>query len=194
MTTLSSFVLEPALPGFEPAFKPDAWIQTFTGRQFWPLNPRPEDVDLLDIAHALAMKCRYSGHTKRFYSVAEHSVHVSRHVPAEHALAALLHDAGEAYLPDVPRPIKPQMPGFKQIEERIDRAIATRFGCAFPWPESVHRADIAILADEKAALMGPEPAPWHLPYPPLGVKIECWDPEEAKWRFAVRFFNIQRGL
>lgn len=183
---------EPALPGFEPTFKPEAWIQTFTGRAFWPLNPRPEDVDLVDIAHALAMKCRYSGHCKRFYSVAEHSVLVSRMVDPQHALAALLHDAGEAYLPDVPRPIKPKLTGFKEIEERVDTVIARKFGATFPWHESIHIADATILADEKLALMGPEPAPWSLPYPPAGVKIECWDPEEAKWQFCIRFFEVTK--
>lgn len=62
------------------------WIQTFTGRRFWPLDPRPEDVCIEDIAHALSLKCRFGGHCTRFYSVAEHSVHVSNYVPAEFAL------------------------------------------------------------------------------------------------------------
>lgn len=168
------------------------WIQTFTGRQFWPLDPRPEDVDILDIAHALALKCRYSGHTRRFYSVAEHSVYVSRMVPAEHALAALLHDAGEAYLPDVPRPVKPHLPGYKEIEDRLDSVIAAKFGAAWPWAEAIHVEDATILADEKRDLMDPEAAPWHLPYPPSGVRIEGWDWEQAKWQFLKRFFEVWR--
>ena len=55
-----------------------SWAQTFTGRQFFPLDPDPQDIDIVDIAHSLAMQCRYNGHTDRFYSVAEHCVHVSR--------------------------------------------------------------------------------------------------------------------
>ena len=79
------------------------WIQTFSGGRFWPLDPRPEDVYIGDIAHALSMKCRYAGHTTFFYSVAEHSVHVCRHAPAEHKLWALLHDEGrQVFLPHPP--------------------------------------------------------------------------------------------
>lgn len=82
------------------------WIQTFLGKPFWPLSPRPEDIDIRDIAHALAMTCRFTGHSQKFYSVAEHSVRVSRIVPAQFALHGLLHDASEAYLCDLSRPIK----------------------------------------------------------------------------------------
>ena len=78
------------------------WIQTYTGRQFWPLDPRIEDIDIHDIAHALSHQCRYSGHCLRFYSVAEHSVLLSHHVAGEHMLWALLHDAWEAYLAAIP--------------------------------------------------------------------------------------------
>lgn len=179
MTALSDFV-------------PDAWIQTFTGRAFWPLDPNPADVDIVDIAHALSMKCRYSGHCNRFYSVAEHSVYVSRLVPPEHAREALLHDGAEAYLPDVPRPVKRFLDGFKVIEEKIDRAIAGALGLSYPWHESIHVADATILADEKLALMGAEPRPWQLPFPPSGTKIECWEPEAAKWEFVKRYFEVTR--
>lgn len=168
------------------------WIQTFSGNKFWPLQPVPEGVDMVDIAHALALKCRYNGHCRKFYSVAEHCVHVSRMVPAEHALSALLHDAGEAYLPDVPRPIKPLLAGYQAIEAQLDRVIAAKFGATYPWPECVHVADATILADEKAALMAPEPADWHLPYPAAGVNIEGWDWERAKWAFVCRFFEVTR--
>ena len=62
------------------------WMQTYTGRQFWPIDPRANEVHIEDIAHALSMMCRYNGHCRTFYSVAEHSVLVSQHVPPEHAL------------------------------------------------------------------------------------------------------------
>lgn len=169
------------------------WIQTFTGRQFWPLDPRPEDVDLTDIAHALSMKCRYSGHCKRFYSVAEHAVLVSRLVRPEVALEALHHDDAEAYLPDVPRPIKSSLTGFKEIERKVEQAIATALNLKYPWDEEIHIADMTILADERLALMGPSPAEWHLPFQPAGVKIEGWDPAQAKWEFAKRHFELVRA-
>lgn len=81
------------------------WMMTYSGRAFWPLDPRADEIDPLDIAHALSMLCRYGGHVRRFYSVAEHCVLMSHAVAPEHALWALLHDATEAYMVDLPRPI-----------------------------------------------------------------------------------------
>ncbi len=85
-------------------------MQTFSRTMFYPLDPHPEDVHIVDIAHALANICRFGGHAKRFYSVAQHSVLVSRIVEPEDALHGLMHDAAEAYVGDVVRPIK-HMPG-----------------------------------------------------------------------------------
>lgn len=99
------------------------WIQTATGGQFWPMDPQPDEIDINDIAHALAMLCRFGGHCLRFYSVAEHSVLLSHAVPPEHALWALLHDATEGYLVDMPRPIKAFLPGYKEAEAGIVRAV-----------------------------------------------------------------------
>ena len=79
------------------------WMQTHSGIQFWPLDPRPEDILIEDIAHALSNQCRFAGHCCFHYSVAQHSVLVSENVPAQDAMWGLLHDAGEAYLVDLPR-------------------------------------------------------------------------------------------
>lgn len=168
------------------------WIQTYTSKQFWPLDPRPEDVCIEDIAHALAMKCRYNGHCSRFYSVAQHSVLVSlaEPIPLLERKEALLHDAAEAYLPDVPRPIKPLLTGFAEIEENIDRAIAERFGLTYPWPDQVHRVDGQILADESKALMGDPPADWRLPFPPLNTPIHSWFWFDAKKKFLNRASDL----
>lgn len=170
--------------------KPKDWIQTFTGRQFWPTEPRAADVDIVDIAHSLAMQCRYSGHCKIFYSVAEHCVHVSHFLPPELRLWGLLHDAGEAYLTDVPRPIKPFLPGFKELEASVMRVICARYGLPRDEPAEVKRVDTAILADEMAQVMGPPPADWLLPENPLGVTIEGWMPERAKAEFLRRFDRL----
>ncbi len=171
----------------------DGWIQTFTGRQFFPLAPRVEDIDIIDIAHALAMKCRYTGHTKRFYSVAEHSCLVAYALPDEFKLWGLMHDAAEAYLPDVVRPIKHMLTGFAEIEARVERAIFDKFGLVGEIPVEVHRVDAAILGDEKLALMGPEPASWDLPYAPLNVKIMCLPPPVAKELFLHRFKDLWKA-
>lgn len=82
------------------------WMQTYTGRKFWPLNPRAEEVYIEDIAHSLALSCRFNGHCKVFYSIAQHSVLVSQIVKPTQQLIALLHDSAEAYLGDIIRPIK----------------------------------------------------------------------------------------
>jgi 5'-deoxynucleotidase YfbR-like HD superfamily hydrolase len=110
---------------------------TYTGRTFWPMDPRPDEVSILDIAQALSHQCRFSGHTREFYSVAEHSVRVSQIVPAPHQLWALLHDAAEAYLLDWPRPLKQNgLMGwlYRRAERRLMRVICQRF---VPLPERI---------------------------------------------------------
>ena len=103
------------------------WMQTFTGKKFWPLDPRSDDVDIKDIAHSLALTCRFNGQCNLFYSVAQHSVFVSRLVTPSQALAALLHDSTEAYLGDIIRPIKLYLPEFKDIENNLEKAIFQHF-------------------------------------------------------------------
>ncbi len=169
-----------------------AWIQTYTGVQFWPMDARPEEVCIEDIAHALSMLCRFNGHCRRFYSVAEHSVHVSRVVAESEARWGLLHDAAEAYLSDLPKPVKRELPVFHRWEERLLEVIAVRFGLDPVHPtEGVTQADMALLASERAVLMGPEPAPWcALPDPVPGLVIVGWSPEQAKQHFMERFAEL----
>ncbi|MBF0342510.1 MAG: phosphohydrolase [Magnetococcales bacterium] len=168
-----------------------AWIQTYTGRQFWPMDARVEEIDILDIAHALSMLCRFNGHCRRFYSVAEHAVHVSRVVASPHARWGLLHDAAEAYLSDIPKPVKMELPAFHPWEERLLGVIGERFGLESRIPEAVKLADMRLLATEKAALMGPEPTPWPgLPEPLPDLRILCWSPEVAREAFLKRFAEL----
>jgi 5'-nucleotidase len=133
------------------------WIQTSSGRPYWPLDPRPEDVCIEDIAHALGMICRYGGHCLDFYSVAEHSVHVSNLVPSQYALAALLHDAPEAYCCDIPRPLKKNLVGYADIEHQNWLAICAAFGLDPALPQCVHEADGAMLFIERDVLLLPAP-------------------------------------
>ncbi len=131
------------------------WIQTYSGKQIWPLDPREDEIQLTDIAHALANTARYGGHTLDFYSVAQHSVLVSLRCNPEHALTGLLHDASEAYLGDMPRPIKhgPGMEVYRKAEENLERMIANQYGLVYPFPEDVKAADAALLATEKRDLL-----------------------------------------
>lgn len=170
------------------------WMQTYTGRQFWPVDPRPEEIDIDDIAHALANSCRYAGHCESFYSVAEHSVLVSLVVPAEDALAALLHDATEAYLVDIPRPLKPFLTGYKELEDRLWNVIADKFGLTHEMPASVKQADNAVLLAEQKAIMKPAPAPWCVPGEPAAVQIPCWSPGRAEQMFKLRFQELTAGF
>lgn len=153
-------------------------MQTFTGRQFYPLDPHPEDIDAADIAHALSLICRYGGHTKRFYSVAEHCLLMSHAVPKEHALWALLHDATETYVGDMVRPLKHHMPEYRAVEDRLMVVIAEQFHLtryatdAAGMPAEVKDADNRILLDERAALLSEPPERWQQDdLEPLGVNV-----------------------
>ncbi len=170
------------------------WIQTALGRQFWPMDPRPEDVHLDDIAYALGMTCRFGGHCLRFYSVAEHSVHLARLCSPESAMWGLLHDAAEAYLVDVPRPVKRFLPGFKEAERAVELAVAERFGLPPDMPAEVKALDNAMLAAEQAQNMAPPPATWAAMGAPAPVKLEFWSPVRARREFEAEFRRLAASL
>ena len=169
------------------------WMQTFTGRQFWPMDPKIEDIDILDIAHGLSNICRYGGHAKAFYSVAEHSCHVSDALPPELALAGLLDDAAEAYIGDMIRPIKYSIPQYQALDGYLSAMINERFGIPKERHPEVIRVDNAILADESEQVMLGQVADWKLTEPALGVTIQFWSPELAKMMFWGRFKQLYRG-
>src|SRR3990167_1330499 len=128
------------------------WTQTFSGVQFWPLDPRPEEIRIEDIAHSLARQCRFAGHVKvDHYSVADHSVRVSYACDPADALWGCAHDFSEAYLVDVPRPLKrcPEFAFYREAERRMMLAICERFDLSPEEPESVRRADAVLLMTEK---------------------------------------------
>lgn len=159
------------------------------GRRFYPLDARPEDIEIRDIAAFLSKVCRYGGHCREFYSVAQHSVLVSHVVPAPLALWGLLHDAAEAYIGDLVRPLKIVIPGYKPIEDGIMRAICERFGLSWPAPPEIKHADNIVLATEYRDLMV-EPGSWGELPAPLESRIVPWSPGVAEDAFLTRFLQV----
>lgn len=166
------------------------WIQTYTGQKFYPLDPNPENIVIEDIAHSLSLLCRFNGHCREFYSVAEHSVRVSQLVPDELSLWGLLHDAAEAYVSDMPKPVKIQIPDFSEHEEKLLKVIANRFDLSYPMPLEIKEADEIMLATEKRDLMDTAPESWGLRYKPHLDPIEVLSPSEAKQHFLERFQEL----
>lgn len=164
-------------------------MQTYTGVEFYPLDPHPEDIRLEDISAALSKICRYGGHCIRFYSVAEHCVHVASKAPDHLKLEALMHDASEGYLMDMVRPLKMCMPEYRAVEEKVERAIAHRFNLPYPHDSEVKRLDNAILMDERQQNMGTPPRPWRDHGGPLGVTLRYWNPAEASCEFTTAFYR-----
>jgi hypothetical protein len=174
----------------------DEWVQTYSGRVFWPLDPKVEEIDIEDIAHSLSNQCRFSGHSLKFYSVSEHSCRVSVLCKPENALWGLLHDASEAYLVDMPRPIKHASrlgSEYRRIEKLVMKAVCERYGLPIEEPQDVIDADNLMLSWEQRDLMAPAPMPWHTTVPvPNITKIIPYGPEEAKTLFLTRFRELTR--
>lgn len=166
------------------------WIQMHSGIAFWPLDPRADEVRIEDIAHSLSLLCRFGGHCSRFYSVAEHSVHVARLCSPETALAGLLHDASEAYVVDLPRPLKRMLPEYGIIESKVQMAIAEHFGLPLLLPEEVTRMDDAMLLAEAAQIMSVPPMPWEERGAPAPIQIKCWAPTAARNEFIWMFAHL----
>jgi hypothetical protein len=170
------------------------FMQTFSGRPFWPLDPRAEEVFIEDIAHALSLINRFGGHSKFPYSVAQHSILVSKHCDEADALWGLCHDMSEAYAGDVIRPIKnlPAMAGYIQVEEHIQKVIAEKWGLSPAMPTSVARADLVILATEARDVMGGQTGgDWGLPYDALPDEhIAPMRPERVEELFLSRFEKL----
>lgn len=170
----------------------EPWIETFTGKTFYFLDPKPESIDIRDIAHSLAYTCRYTGHSKRFYSVAEHSLYVS--YLAANPLAGLLHDASEAYITDIASPIKPYLNNYRELEDRLMLRIAGVFGFDYPLDEDIKDCDATQLKTEAKYLLPSKGLTWAHMYPTKrehGIKPECMGPEEAERAFLERFEEVR---
>lgn len=169
------------------------WMQIFSHRAFYPFAPDLNDINIQDIAHALSCICRFGGHCSEFYSVAQHSVSVSLILEAlDGKLAAsygLLHDASEAYIGDVPRPLKisSHYAFYRDVESSIQDLIYRRFALSpSTVPELLRYADNLMLATEKRDLMDPEASPWEGLPATAQDKIEPMSPREAENAFLAR--------
>lgn len=171
------------------------WIATYSGRRFYFEDPRAEDVCIEDIAHATSQICRFTGHTSRFLSVAEHQVNASYIVPPEDALAALLHDGHEGYVHDVSSPLKIAIgEGYKRVDLSARIAVAMRFGTPVELSPAVKLADLQLLFLEARALMNTNVDDWGIVEPPRaeGVKLFCDTPWLARKRFLGRFYELTK--
>jgi len=163
------------LPAIEPGV-----LKTFTGKMINVFEPDPELICIEDIAHALSNLCRFGGHTPKFYSVAEHSIRVAHTVSYKYRMAALLHDASEAYMVDIPSPIKYFIPKYQEYEQNLMAAIAEKFWFQYPLPSEVANADKKLLEIEWGEMMTDDPI----------IRPEPMRPEEAEQRF-LNYFEFQ---
>lgn len=166
-------------------------IQTSTGRFFHFDRPVVNTWDIHEIAHALSNLCRFTGHCREFYSVAQHSVLVSHIVPPAHALAGLLHDAAEAYVGDMASPLKMLMPQYKDVERALDAIVSRAFRLPYPMPECVKEADLIALATEQRDLM-PAGVKWEMleGIRPRDLPIKPQLPREAFNGFMARYREL----
>jgi uncharacterized protein len=175
------------------------FIETFTGRTFSPLAPVFADIRIEDIAHALANQSRFSGHTRFRYSVGEHSVRVAElieelgyDVPTQ--LWGLLHDASEAYLVDLPTPLKINgLIGleYQKAERRLMRAVCRRFSLPTREPAVVRLADARMLATEVRDLMHGDRDYWKkINAEPVWGRIRPWSPDVVKHEFLRTFERL----
>lgn len=166
----------------------ECWITTYTGKKFHFRDPKPEEICIEDIAHALSLKCRYSGHCKYLYSVAQHSLHVAFLLPGELKLSGLLHDAAEAYIPDIPRPVKVSF-GLREFEDRLLSVIEAKYGLVKS--RVIKEADNVMIATEASQLMDNMDGWAKLPEP-LKYKIDYYSPLEMEDKF-LRCFKRYGG-
>ena len=174
----------------------ESCITTVGGNFFDLLKPEEYEYDIDEIATALSNICRYTGHVNRFYSVAEHSVLVSKLLPDGLALSGLLHDASEAFIGDVSSPLKKLLPEYKKIEEGIQTAIANHFGLEYPFPKEIHEADKRMYWQERQEVAdnGIKDKLWHQDFR-AARKVEATGlaPHMARRMFMARFREITNG-
>jgi hypothetical protein len=170
------------------------WLQTYTGKAFHILEPSLDDICIEDIAHALSMQTRYNGHCLNFYSVAEHCCYISDRCSKPNKLWGLLHDASEAYVCDIPRPLKPHLTDYKLIETRIMYVIADKFNLLGVMPSEVKALDNRILVNERLQNMSTPPQEGANTGDVIeDLELQFWTPGLARYEFLKRFKRLYGG-
>lgn len=172
-----------------------AWISTYTNKHFALLRTTVDMIDILDIAHGLSMICRFGGHTKKFYSVAQHSLIVSQLCPDEYKLEGLMHDATEAYMGDMVRPLKQLMPEYISAENKLHDVINKKYKLKHnkKCKKQVKVADNIALVTEKRDLKNHELWDYLNNIEPANFKIKPWGPSKAEREFLKRFEELTNG-
>ncbi len=174
---------------------PNSWIETFTGQAVTPLAMTADQINIEDIAHALSNQCRFSGHVREFYSVGQHCNIIATTIlrafdDPTMALCGLLHDASEAYLVDIPKPLKPHLQNYMALEAQVMQAVKKKFRLPEQFPAIVHIADQVILRTEQRDLMSRN---WHHRKSDMfSFEIEPVAPENAEEDFLYLFDNLNK--
>jgi hypothetical protein len=180
-------------------YKAVSYVETYTGRAFFPLEPQVKDVSIIDIAHHLSNQCRYSGAPSSFYSTAQHCCLLADFVQKRwgtplDCLQILMHDAAEAYLVDMPRPVKQFMPQFRDWDHAIQMCVRSWLGLdGVPIPTWQDELDSRIIVDERAQVMSDSGNDWGHDLEPLGIEITPWAPVLAEQQFLIRYAAYSKG-
>lgn len=169
--------------------KEKSYLITYTGKHFYPFAPKAKDVDILDIAHSLSLLCRFNGHTKKFFSVAQHCCNAYDLASNSNKFAALMHDSSEAYLSDVIRPIKPYLTNYYKIEKKLEVVLAKKFRYKYPYEEEVKMVDDMLLHTELRDLFDNRRFDSSLA---LSFSIDPWDCLRSEKEFLTRFNQGKR--
>lgn len=169
--------------------KNSPFMRTWSGKEIYFNNLVPDNIVIEDIAHALSLQCRFNGHCDEHYSVAEHSVKVATKLletgDLTLAMTGLLHDAAEAYTGDVISPLKKLLPGFKEIEARVEECIAGVFAIPYPFPQEVHVADKSTLDDEFSSIG---------PFCEEEASVESLSPKQAEGAFLNMYYKLKEEI
>lgn len=172
-----------------------SWISTFTGGRWYPLDPRVEEVRIEDIAHSLSMLCRYNGHSKYFYSVAEHCLLLSYAVPEPYKLEAHVHDGVEAYVSDLPRPFKysDSMALFREVEAKNAEVVYEFMGLTYPESDVVKEYDKRIVRNEGEVLL--PHCDWFNSLERIpDIEIMCYSPKKVEQLYLDRYYELQKNI